>query len=65
MGNISIYAGLTMAMSMGWFQIGAYWLGMFSSSVLFSSFLAVSCTSVGINLAYLIVRQGLSLHTNI
>ena len=40
-----------------------YWLGIYSTSLLYPSFICVASISIGINLAYMIFRQGLNMHT--
>lgn len=62
-GLAGINVGLAALLSLPVIGNNCYWLGMYSSCFLYPSLLFTTCAAIGTNLAYLIVRQGLALHT--
>lgn len=57
--------GITALLCSPLLQNNFYWLGMYSSALLYPSFLTATCMAIGVNLAYLVFRQGLHMHTQI
>lgn len=67
--SLKIITGMNLGLT-GFFSLPVlsnnfYWLGVYSSCFLYPSLLFTACASIGINLGYLIVRQGLQMHTPI
>lgn len=62
-GLSGVNVALASILSLPVISNNCYWLGMYSSCFLYPSLLFTTCAAIGINLAYLIARQGLALHT--